>query len=212
MARKPRILDNISKGSGDEPPTLVEYNNRAFAFSWEAFMPMDSLVLRSELRIAKNVLALGFDSASLESEVLDACDRLVDRVNSLRNGVEPTFVVLDCRSVERMRFAILSRLRSTGATLLSVSWRLLVVMPEGVREERCERSDPFQPIYDIRHLSGAIEALEEMPWPPQRPTPEMIASAREDFSEAEFIAGLEEIERTGGFEFKDILHELERNP
>lgn len=41
-------------------------------------------------------------------------------------------------------------------------------------------------------------------------TPEVLEWARRTFDEQEFLAGLREIERTGGLELKDFIQELER--
>jgi hypothetical protein len=40
-------------------------------------------------------------------------------------------------------------------------------------------------------------------------SPELLEWARQQFSEEEFLAGLREIEETGGLEFRDLLPELE---
>jgi hypothetical protein len=40
-------------------------------------------------------------------------------------------------------------------------------------------------------------------------TPELLEWARRTFNEEEFLAGLREIEATGGLELKDFIHELE---
>jgi hypothetical protein len=40
--------------------------------------------------------------------------------------------------------------------------------------------------------------------------PDVLARARETFDEEEFLAGLREIEETGGLQFKDFIEELER--
>ena len=41
-------------------------------------------------------------------------------------------------------------------------------------------------------------------------TPEFRAWALQDFNEEEFLAGMREIEETGGLEFTDLIHELEQ--
>jgi hypothetical protein len=41
-------------------------------------------------------------------------------------------------------------------------------------------------------------------------TPEVMEWARRTFNEEEFLAGLREIQTTGGLELKDFLHELEQ--
>jgi hypothetical protein len=40
--------------------------------------------------------------------------------------------------------------------------------------------------------------------------PEVLARARQTFSEEEFLAGLREIEETGGLQFEDFVEDLER--
>ncbi|MHB1424259.1 MAG: hypothetical protein ACYC3I_13880 [Gemmataceae bacterium] len=41
-------------------------------------------------------------------------------------------------------------------------------------------------------------------------TPEVMEWARRTFNEEEFLAGLREIETTGGLQFEDFIHELEQ--
>jgi hypothetical protein len=41
-------------------------------------------------------------------------------------------------------------------------------------------------------------------------SPELIEWARKSFSEEEFLAGIREIEETGGLELKDFIRELEQ--
>jgi endogenous inhibitor of DNA gyrase (YacG/DUF329 family) len=41
-------------------------------------------------------------------------------------------------------------------------------------------------------------------------SPELLEWARRDFNEEEFLAGLREIEETGGLELKDFIQELEQ--
>jgi hypothetical protein len=47
-------------------------------------------------------------------------------------------------------------------------------------------------------------------WNIERPTPEMLEEARRTFDEAEYLAGVREIERTGGVSFEEIMAEIER--
>jgi hypothetical protein len=46
--------------------------------------------------------------------------------------------------------------------------------------------------------------------PSEKLPPELLEWARRDFNEEEFLEGLREIERTGGLELKDFIHELEQ--
>jgi len=40
-------------------------------------------------------------------------------------------------------------------------------------------------------------------------SPALLEWARREFNEEEFLAGLREVEETGGLELKDFIHELE---
>jgi hypothetical protein len=40
-------------------------------------------------------------------------------------------------------------------------------------------------------------------------TPELLKWARQQFSEEEILAGLHEVQETGGLELRDFIHELE---
>lgn len=61
-----------------------------------------------------------------------------------------------------------------------------------------------------------IEAAEKAALAPEywiRPSklpPEILNWARQNFNEEEILAGIREIEETGGLELKDIIHELEQ--
>ena len=44
----------------------------------------------------------------------------------------------------------------------------------------------------------------------ERPTPEMLEEARRTFDEAEYLAGVREIEAGGGVTFEKIMAEIER--
>lgn len=44
---------------------------------------------------------------------------------------------------------------------------------------------------------------------PMKLTPELLEWARSQFSEEEFLAGLREIQSTGGLQLSDFIHELE---
>ena len=47
------------------------------------------------------------------------------------------------------------------------------------------------------------------PFPITPVPPEVMEEARRNFNLEEWMAGIEEIERTGGLELKDFIHELE---
>ncbi len=53
-------------------------------------------------------------------------------------------------------------------------------------------------------VNGSITSLE-----PVTLTPEFLELARQEFTEEEIVAGIEEIERTGGLKLEDFIHELE---
>ncbi len=68
-------------------------------------------------------------------------------------------------------------------------------------------------------LNGAIppapRSVERPPPPPGFPPvepipPEILEWARRTFNEEEFLAGLREIEKTGGFKLEDFIEELEK--
>ncbi len=66
--------------------------------------------------------------------------------------------------------------------------------------------------------NGAVKSAWVKPPPPPEvanwvitPTPpEMLKHLRETFDEAEFIAALREVERTGGVQIDDLIDEIER--
>jgi hypothetical protein len=47
-------------------------------------------------------------------------------------------------------------------------------------------------------------------WVIERPSPEMLEEARRTFDQAEYLAAVREIERTGGVQIDDLIAELER--
>ncbi len=68
-------------------------------------------------------------------------------------------------------------------------------------------------------LNGAVppapRSVKRPPPPPGFPPwepvpPELLEQARREFNMEEFLAGLREIEETGGFELEDFIQELER--
>jgi predicted amidophosphoribosyltransferase len=70
-----------------------------------------------------------------------------------------------------------------------------------------------------RSLTGAALAdaggSARQPSPPPEPpsgklSPELMKRARQQFSEEEFLAGLHEIQKTGGMELQDFIRELEQ--
>ena len=70
-----------------------------------------------------------------------------------------------------------------------------------------------------RPLNGAAlpngELTARQPTPAAAPLsvklpPELMEWARQDFNEEEFLAGLREIQETGGLELKDFIQELEQ--
>ncbi len=65
-------------------------------------------------------------------------------------------------------------------------------------------------------LNGAAASVSggQQPPPPALPSgklpPELMEWARQQFNEEEFLAGLREVEETGGVELKDFIQELEQ--
>jgi hypothetical protein len=51
---------------------------------------------------------------------------------------------------------------------------------------------------------------EAVGWMIERPSQEMLEEARRTFDEAEYLAAVREIERTGGVQIDDLIAELER--
>jgi hypothetical protein len=47
-------------------------------------------------------------------------------------------------------------------------------------------------------------------WVIERPSPEMLEEARRTFDEAEYLAGVREIEAGGGYRIEDFIDEIER--
>lgn len=47
-------------------------------------------------------------------------------------------------------------------------------------------------------------------WNIERPTPEMLEEARRTFDEAEYLAGVREIEAGDGYRLEDFIDEIER--
>lgn len=65
---------------------------------------------------------------------------------------------------------------------------------------------------------GAKPGHRDHPLPPEaanwvieRPSSEMLEEARRTFDEAEYLAAVREIERTGGVQIDDLIAEIERN-
>ncbi len=67
-------------------------------------------------------------------------------------------------------------------------------------------------------VNGTRRPVRRDPPPPpelagvvfERPTPEMIEEARRTFDEAEYLAGVREIEAGGGYRLEDFIEEIER--
>jgi hypothetical protein len=64
--------------------------------------------------------------------------------------------------------------------------------------------------------NGGADGLAPAPpqelaqWNIERPSPDVLAWARQTFSKAEFDAALREIEQAGGHHFEDFIDEIER--
>src|SRR3954466_8801749 len=61
--------------------------------------------------------------------------------------------------------------------------------------------------YDAAIPPDALPPSEEFPM--GKLSPALLEWARREFNEEEFLAGLREVEETGGLELKDFIHELE---
>ena len=79
-------------------------------------------------------------------------------------------------------------------------------------------SDAACPSCGHAAVNGVAKTPRVPPPPPpevangviERPTPEMLEEARRTFDEAEYLAAVQEIERTGGVQIDDLIAELER--
>jgi hypothetical protein len=64
--------------------------------------------------------------------------------------------------------------------------------------------------------NGAADRLAPVPppevarWIIERPSPDVLAWARQTFNEAEFFAALREVEQGGGHRFEDFINAIER--
>lgn len=64
--------------------------------------------------------------------------------------------------------------------------------------------------------NGVVDGLKPLPppeaanWIIEHPSPDMLASARQTFNEAEFVAALREVEQGRGLHFEDFVDEIER--
>jgi hypothetical protein len=58
--------------------------------------------------------------------------------------------------------------------------------------------------------TGAANLEQVNGFPTFEYTPEFMEWARQQYSEEEILAGIREIEETGGLELKDFIHELEQ--
>ncbi len=79
------------------------------------------------------------------------------------------------------------------------------------REASMEAQRALQPLTFTPELVELREWARRHYFPQSQPvTPELLEWARRTFNEEEFLAGLREIQTTGGLEFKDFIHELEQ--
>jgi hypothetical protein len=78
------------------------------------------------------------------------------------------------------------------------------------REVGLEAQHAGQPLVYSPEMEELREWVRRHYYPDSPPiTPELLEWARRTFNEEEFLAGLREIETTGGLELKDFIHELE---
>jgi hypothetical protein len=76
------------------------------------------------------------------------------------------------------------------------------------REASVEAQRASQPLIFTPELVELREWALRRYFPQSQPvTPELLEWARRTFNEEEFLAGLREIQTTGGLEFKDFIHE-----
>jgi hypothetical protein len=74
-----------------------------------------------------------------------------------------------------------------------------------------------QPITEGKHCphcaealrNGAVAPAEVSSWTIEPTPPDLLAWARQTFDEAEYLAGVREIEETGGVKFEDFIGEIE---
>ncbi len=57
--------------------------------------------------------------------------------------------------------------------------------------------------------NGAAPPAEVSGWAMERTPPDLLAWARQTCDEAEFLAGVRDIEQTGGVRFEDFIGEIE---
>ena len=96
------------------------------------------------------------------------------------------------------------RLDRTARELDAVVQRLAIVL-EGFGDAGAQRDI-------LAHLSATTFTRLTDPNAGPRSvklTPELLEWARNQYTEEEIVAGLREIEATGGLELKDFIHELE---
>ncbi len=67
-----------------------------------------------------------------------------------------------------------------------------------------------EPTDDARYPDDAGVPDPNHPQPIPTP-PEVMEWVRQQFTEEEIVAGLREVEKTGGFELRDFLPDLERD-
>jgi hypothetical protein len=163
---------------------------------------------RPELHVEKGVLGLAIEATASESDIVEICAGLRGTVDSLKNGMLPDVVVVDCREIVSRSPMALAAFRSSADVWAEARWRLILIVPDGQRR----LTDPFLVVSDPRQLPNALEALKAFAGSPLHVTPEEAAWARAafgDIDEQQLRIGLGEIERMGGLELKDFIHELE---
>jgi hypothetical protein len=92
-----------------------------------------------------------------------------------------------------------------------VSMAIFTYVTARSREASMEAQRASQPLIFTPELVELREWVRRRYFPQSQPvTPELLEWARRTFNEGEFLAGLREIQATGGLEFKDFIHELEQ--
>jgi hypothetical protein len=109
----------------------------------------------------------------------------------------------------------------SAAALPVVQWRRLIPAQEDhpVEKIKCPScgtetaADAACPSCGHAVRNGAVAGPtppEVAGWVIERPSREMLEEARRTFDEAEYLAAVREIERTGGVQIDDLIAELER--
>jgi hypothetical protein len=174
-------------------------------------MSNDPFRTRSDLETEAGVLGLAIDGTATDSEIDECCRRLIERVDSHKNGKQPKVVVVDCRAIETRSERFLASLRFSAEALTAAPWDLLVVAPESTSD----MTDPFHVISDPLLLENAVRAFAGSPGKRQPLSPEEAERirnwARANHDERVYVSALDEFKRTGDCGIQDIIDQLARD-